>query len=50
MERDSLMGTRTLKTLENKMYARKGIYYGCLVRIEQSVSRNHCLASPAQAS
>ena len=32
------------------MYARKRIYHGCLVRIEKSVPRDHCLASLGTAS
>ena len=28
-----------------KWYARKSIYYGCMVWIEKSVTRDHCSAS-----
>ena len=35
--------------LEIKRYARKRIYHGCLVRIENSSSLDHCLASLGKA-
>ena len=33
-----------------KRYARKRIYYGCLVRIEKSIPQDHCLALLGKAS
>ena len=50
LEWDALMATPTLnRTLEIKRYARKRIFHGCLVRIEKSVPRAHCLVSLGKA-
>ena len=36
--------------LEIKRYSREKIYHGCLVQIEKSIPRNHCLAPFSKAS
>ena len=49
-ECDSLMETPSLiSNAEDQKYARKRIYRGCLVGIENSVPPDHCLASLGKA-
>ena len=50
LECDSLLATPTLKSNAEQKVCKKRIYHSCLVRVEKSVPRDHCLTSLCKVS